>query len=97
MKNVWDYTGKVRTEKFTLGKNLGLKLSQHLCDREGGDCLPSPALLQRQAEGANLQIGYSQSGIRGNCNELIISKVTLTVMKQKNEYISKTLRNDIRN
>ena len=64
MKNVWDNMGKVRTEKFTLGKNLGLKLSQHLCDREGGDCLPSPALLQRQAESANLQIGYSQSGIK---------------------------------
>ena len=84
MKNVWDNTGKVRAENFTFGENCGLKLSQHLCDREGGDCLPSPALLQRQAEGANLQIGYSQNGIRGNCNELIISKVTLTVMKPKN-------------
>ena len=64
MKNVWDNMGKVRTEKFTFGENLGLKLSQHLCDREGGDCLQSPALLQRQAESANLQIGYSQSGIK---------------------------------
>ena len=66
MKNVWDNMGKVRTEKFTFGENLGLKLSQHLCEsgREGGDCLPSPALLQRQAEGANLQNGYTQNGIK---------------------------------
>ena len=34
MKNVWDNTGKVRTEKFTLVENCGLKLSQHLCDSE---------------------------------------------------------------